>query len=179
MAAELERVVAATLGTAGGAAGAPQPAREMVPTMATAPPQHSATNLLSDIDRAAQSVIGELLFWIYEIGAAFAGANMLRAWQASPCKALCGVTESNGVCLPMTIAGKIVEAQSLSGSAAGTVDFGEGADKLELTEPIPLPELRRHKRSFMKLATQNAFSNLKSSDAAVRMFVSYLQNQLE
>lgn len=59
MAAELERVVAAALGTAG-AAGAPQAARDMVPTTATAPPQQAATNLLSDIDRAAQSVVGEL-----------------------------------------------------------------------------------------------------------------------
>ena len=48
-----------------------------------------------------------------------------------------------------------------------------------LDELVPLPELRRHKRSFMKLATQNAFANLKSSDAAVRMFVTYLRDQLD
>lgn len=50
--------MAATLGTAG-TASAPVPARDMVPTYATAPPQRAATNLLSDIDRAAQAVIGE------------------------------------------------------------------------------------------------------------------------
>lgn len=72
-----------------------------------------------------------------------------------------------------------MEAQSTAGGAAGAVDCGEGGDQLMLTEPIPLPELRRHKRAFMKLATQNAFSNLKSSEAAERMFVSYLRDQLE
>jgi hypothetical protein len=78
-----------------------------------------------------------------------------------------------------SFAGKIVEAQALSGGPAGSLEFGEGADELVLDELVPLPELRRHKRSFMKLVTQNAFSNLKSSDAAVCMFVAYLRDHLE
>ena len=76
-------------------------------------------------------------------------------------------------------AGRIVEAQSLSGGPAGSLEFGEGAGELVLNELVPLPELRRHKRSFMKLVTQNAFSNLKSSDAAVCMFVAYLRHHLD
>jgi protein KTI12 len=130
-AAALERVRASALGTTDAASMQPA-ARNMVPTSATAPPQQAATNLLSDIDHAAQSVIG-----------------------------------------------RIVEAQALSGGPAGSLEFGDGAEELVLNEPVPLPELRRHKRSFMKLATQNAFSNLRSSDAAVCMFVAYLRDHLD
>ena len=41
-----------------------------------------------------------------------------------------------------------------------------------------LPELRRHKRGFMKLATQQTFMRLRDAVAAQRLFVDYLRDQL-
>lgn len=41
-----------------------------------------------------------------------------------------------------------------------------------------LPELRRHKRGFMRLATAQAFSRLQDAAAAQRLFISYLRDQL-
>lgn len=41
-----------------------------------------------------------------------------------------------------------------------------------------LPELRRHKRGFMKLATQQTFSRLGSAGVAQRLFLQYLRDQL-
>lgn len=41
-----------------------------------------------------------------------------------------------------------------------------------------LPELRRHKRGFMKLATQQTFMRLRDAGAAQRLFVGYLRDQL-
>ena len=41
-----------------------------------------------------------------------------------------------------------------------------------------LPELRRHKRSFMKLATHQTFSRLSDAAAAQRLFIGYLRDQL-
>jgi hypothetical protein len=39
-------------------------------------------------------------------------------------------------------------------------------------------ELRRHKRSFLKLATKVTFSRLQDPAAAQRMFVDYIKQQL-
>lgn len=41
-----------------------------------------------------------------------------------------------------------------------------------------LPELRRHKRGFMKLATSQTFSRLQDAAAAQRLFIGYLRDQL-
>ncbi len=71
-----------------------------------------------------------------------------------------------------------MQAQTASGGAAGRVSFGEDIEDLTLDDAVSLPELRRHKRSFMKLATQNAFSQIKS-ESATRVFVSYLRDQLQ
>lgn len=71
-----------------------------------------------------------------------------------------------------------MQAQTASGGAVGRVGFGQGVDELVLTYAVSLPELRRHKRSFMKLATQNAFSQIRSSETATRVFVSFLRDQL-
>ncbi len=71
-------------------------------------------------------------------------------------------------------------AQTASGGAAGTVTFGGDSEEeaLVLSEPVSLPELRRQKRGFMKLVTQNAFSQIRAEGAA-RLFASYLRDQLE
>ena len=51
------------------------------------------------------------------------------------------------------------------------------------TAPVPplqmfLPELRRHKRAFMKLATNQTFTRVRDAAAAQRMFLAYLRDQL-
>jgi hypothetical protein len=43
---------------------------------------------------------------------------------------------------------------------------------------MPLPELRRHKRSFVRLATNNTLSRLKDAQTGQRVFVDYLRDQL-
>jgi protein KTI12 len=45
-------------------------------------------------------------------------------------------------------------------------------------EPSFVAELRRHKRSFLKLATKVTFSRLQDPAAAQRMFVDYIKQQL-
>ena len=72
-----------------------------------------------------------------------------------------------------------MEAQATAGGAAGPVTFEGCSEQLVLLSPVPLPELRRHKRSFIKLVTQNSFSQIKSHEAATRTFVSYLADQLQ
>jgi protein KTI12 len=39
------------------------------------------------------------------------------------------------------------------------------------------PELRRHKRAFLKLATKMAYSRVADPDAARRLFADYLRQQ--
>jgi protein KTI12 len=48
-----------------------------------------------------------------------------------------------------------------------------------LVVQMPLPELRRHKRAFMKLATNNTFLRVKDPALAQKMFVDYVRGQLE
>lgn len=74
----------------------------------------------------------------------------------------------------------IVEAQTTAaGGSAGTVDFGTGIESLLLQDQVSVPELRRHKRAFMKLATQITSSRIQTAQDAKRMFVDYLQSNLQ
>ena len=74
---------------------------------------------------------------------------------------------------------RIGEAQSLAGSGApGAIQFGEGLPPLHLQRQIPLPELRKHKRSFLKLAKSNLYFKLKDSGVAQRLFINYLKEQI-
>lgn len=41
-----------------------------------------------------------------------------------------------------------------------------------------LPEVRRHKRGFMKLATNQTFMRMRDAAAAQRLFIQYLRDQL-
>lgn len=45
--------------------------------------------------------------------------------------------------------------------------------------PPACPELRRHKRGFLKLATKVTFARLQDAAAAQRMFVDYLRENLD
>jgi len=105
---------------------------ELVPTSATSNPALSATNLLHEVDKAAQEVI----------------------------------TAVN-------------DAQTAAaGGAAGQVSLGPGIEPLVLQEQVTMPELRRHKRAFLKLATQINNNRVQSARDAKRMFADYLQTNL-
>ncbi len=105
---------------------------ELVPTSATSNPSLSATNLLHEVDKAAQEVISA-----------------------------------------------VNDAQTAAaGGPAGQVSLGPGIDPLVLQEQVTMPELRRHKRAFLKLATQVHHSRVQSAQDAKRMFADYLQTTL-
>jgi protein KTI12 len=59
--------------------------------------------------------------------------------------------------------------------------MNSGAEELcmELSRPVLLPELRRHKRAFMKLTTQHDAAKLQGAAAAKRLFVDYLMEHLD
>uniref|UniRef100_A0A383WLJ4 Protein KTI12 homolog n=1 Tax=Tetradesmus obliquus TaxID=3088 RepID=A0A383WLJ4_TETOB len=78
------------------------------------------------------------------------------------------------------VVSRILEVQQLApaGGAAGCmIDLGH-AGRLMPERHLPLAELRRHKRSFLKLATKVTFSRLQDPAAAQRMFVDYIKQQL-
>lgn len=105
---------------------------DLVPTSATSNPALSATNLLHEVDKAAQEVI----------------------------------TSVN-------------DAQSAAaGGPAGQVALGPGIQPLVLQDTVSMPELRRHKRAFIKLATQISNNRVQSAQDAKRMFADYLQTNL-
>lgn len=56
--------------------------------------------------------------------------------------------------------------------------MGEGADALHLSRPVTVAELRRHKRVFLKMSTQNLASRLPDRQSARRMFVNYLREHI-
>lgn len=75
---------------------------------------------------------------------------------------------------------QISEAQvAAGGGPAGTVPFTEeGIKPMLISRQVTFPELRRHKRSFMKLATNLTFNRVSDPATAKRMFVDYLLEQL-
>ena len=77
------------------------------------------------------------------------------------------------------ILSRISEAQATAGSgAAGIVACGEGGLALDLQRAVMLPELRRHKRAFLKLVTNQTFGRCPDAQAVRRLFVDYLRAQL-
>lgn len=56
--------------------------------------------------------------------------------------------------------------------------LGPGVEPLVLHRHVNLAELRRHKRVFLKVATQNPGTRV-SSQAAFKMFASFLQENLQ
>ena len=105
---------------------------DLVPTSATSNPALSATNLLHEVDKAAQEVISA-----------------------------------------------VTDAQSAAaGGPAGQVNLGPNIQPLTLQDPVSIPELRRHKRAFIKLATQIHNNRVQSAQDAKRMFADYLQSKL-
>ncbi|XP_010554291.1 PREDICTED: protein KTI12 homolog [Tarenaya hassleriana] len=74
----------------------------------------------------------------------------------------------------------IVEAQALGGSV-NRVSLGQGLSSVTISRPVGLPELRRLKRTFVKLTGQTSLSGPpppSDADSAKRMFVDYLNREL-
>lgn len=73
----------------------------------------------------------------------------------------------------------IMQAQAeAAGDAPGIVRFGEHAPPLQLPQAVTLAELRRHKRSFLKLATKITFARIQDADAGRRLFIDHLRQHL-
>eukprot|EP00884_Botryococcus_braunii_P019766 jgi/Botrbrau1/6473/Bobra.0034s0047.1 len=75
----------------------------------------------------------------------------------------------------------VADAQATAaGGPAGLVQVicGTKPETLNLQRTVGLPELRRHKRDFLRLATQNSFSRLGDPGTAQRLFVDYLRERV-
>lgn len=76
----------------------------------------------------------------------------------------------------------LIEAQAQGlGGALGSVDLGDGLPLINMHRAVGLPELRRHRRTFVKLVGQTCLSGpLPPSDAssAKKMFADYLNREL-
>lgn len=77
------------------------------------------------------------------------------------------------------IVDKLVDIQTRAGSgAAGLVHLDEDAKPLFLDKSLSLPELRRLKRTFMRLVTKTYFSKLPNAKAADKLFIDYLREHI-
>ncbi|KAF3943595.1 hypothetical protein CMV_029864 [Castanea mollissima] len=76
----------------------------------------------------------------------------------------------------------IVEAQSQAlGGPINGVSLGQGLPTINISRSVGLPELRRLRRTFIKLTGQTSLSGPpppSDSDSAKRMFVDYLNREL-
>lgn len=76
----------------------------------------------------------------------------------------------------------IVEAQSQAlGGPINGVSLGEGLPTINISRSVGLPELRRLRRTFIKLTGQTSLSGPpppSDADSAKRMFVDYLNREL-
>lgn len=77
----------------------------------------------------------------------------------------------------------IVEAQSRAmGGPVNGVSLGPGLPSVDLSRPVGLPELRKLRRTFIKLTGQSSLSGPPpplDADSAKRMFVDYLNRELQ
>lgn len=76
----------------------------------------------------------------------------------------------------------VVEAQSRAiGGPVNGVSFGQGLPLLNISRSVGLPELRRLRRTFIKLTGQSSLSGPpppSDAESAKRMFVDYLNREL-
>ena len=56
------------------------------------------------------------------------------------------------------------------------VDVHLAGSTYSLQKHMTIAELRRHKRTFVKMVTQNQFSRFSSADGAAVSFLEYLQS---
>ncbi|KAK8979578.1 hypothetical protein V6N11_073572 [Hibiscus sabdariffa] len=76
----------------------------------------------------------------------------------------------------------IVDAQSqATGGPLAGISIGQGLPSINISRPVGLPELRRLRRTFIKLTGQTSLSGRpppSDADSAKRMFVDYLNREL-
>ncbi len=73
---------------------------------------------------------------------------------------------------------QITDAQTLAGGApAGIISFGPDMPVLNATRPITTVELRRWKRMFVKMVTNNTFNESQPKQVSA-LFVQYVSQQL-
>ncbi|KZV50236.1 hypothetical protein F511_03190 [Dorcoceras hygrometricum] len=81
------------------------------------------------------------------------------------------------------ITNTIVEAQSRAiGGPLNGVSLGPGLPNVNISRPVSLPELRRLRRTFIKLTGQSSLSGPpppSDADSAKRLFVDYLNREFE
>ncbi|KAK2077427.1 hypothetical protein QBZ16_004272 [Prototheca wickerhamii] len=78
-----------------------------------------------------------------------------------------------------TVMEAVAKAQELRpGSSAGVVEFGPGVPALRLDRAVPIVELRRHRRAFLRLVTNLSMTRAPDAATARRMFVDFLASQL-
>ncbi|GAQ82857.1 RNA polymerase II elongator associated protein [Klebsormidium nitens] len=70
----------------------------------------------------------------------------------------------------------LVEAQA--NGPSGSMTVGEGLPPVHVERLINLPELRRYKRTFIKLASQNMGAAPHDTLTAKRMFVDYINREI-
>eukprot|EP01025_Chloroclados_australasicus_P068105 TRINITY_DN9449_c0_g1_i2.p1 TRINITY_DN9449_c0_g1~~TRINITY_DN9449_c0_g1_i2.p1 ORF type:complete len:292 (-),score=14.15 TRINITY_DN9449_c0_g1_i2:358-1233(-) len=74
----------------------------------------------------------------------------------------------------------IAQQQNQSqGIGSQVICFGQDLPQLRVSSTLSLLELRRHKRAFMKLATQIVYTKLKDAQSAKRVFIEHLQHSIE
>lgn len=80
------------------------------------------------------------------------------------------------------ITNAIVEAQSRAlGGPLNGISIGKDLPALNISRPVGLPELRRMRRTFIKLTGQTSLSGRpppSDADSAKRMFIDYLNREL-
>ena len=69
----------------------------------------------------------------------------------------------------------ITEAQTAQ-AGQDSVLVQLGGEQHTLDKRMTLAEMRRHKRTFLKLVTQNQFSRLSTAEGAALTFLQYLQS---
>ncbi|CAA2997638.1 KTI12 homolog, partial [Olea europaea subsp. europaea] len=82
------------------------------------------------------------------------------------------------------VANMIVEAQyqAMGSPLSDGVSLGPGLPAIDISRPVGLPELRRLRRTFIKLTGQSSLSGpppTSDADSAKRMFIDYLNRELE
>lgn len=73
----------------------------------------------------------------------------------------------------MLVMQAIADAQAAQPDSS-PVEVTLAGSRTQLPRRMTLAELRRHKRTFVKLVTQNQFSQLSSADGAALTFLQYL-----
>lgn len=74
----------------------------------------------------------------------------------------------------------VIEKTACAGNdVVSTVQFEPGFPTLTLHRTMSMAELRRHKRSFLKLATQSIVSKAPDPSLAKRMFIEYLADKVK